>query len=187
MKKSLFLIIAMMLLACESPHKFDFDKYLNGNDDDAGNTTGDSDNGDTGDTGNTGNTGSDPDSVVITDGDAFIDTDQIDIDQSDMDEFNDADSDADTDNDTDTDIDTDIVVELFCGDGKVSNGEICDGNTVSCSSLGIGTDGTAVCGNDCKSWITAWNCTKTTNCSSKPEAGTIWNDGGKNGTYTQTW
>ncbi|MGI6395141.1 MAG: C-type lectin domain-containing protein [bacterium] len=29
--------------------------------------------------------------------------------------------------------------------------------------------------------------TRTASCGSKPEPGTVWNDGGKNGSYTQTW
>ncbi|HNT27339.1 MAG TPA: hypothetical protein PKH10_04080 [bacterium] len=42
-----------------------------------------------------------------------------------------------------------------CGNNEVETGEICDGGTMSCVSLGAYIGGTAACKNDCSAWDTA--------------------------------
>ncbi len=75
----------------------------------------------------------------------------------------------------------------YCGDGFVNAGvEVCDGEPASCSSLGLGTDGTAIC-MTCDYWLTAGNCSQSAACPVKPDVVTIWNDYGNSGTYLQTW
>ncbi len=75
----------------------------------------------------------------------------------------------------------------YCGDGFVNVGvEVCDGAPASCSSLGFGTEGTAIC-MTCDYWFTAGNCSQAAVCPVKPEIVTVWNDYGNGGTYTQTW
>jgi cysteine-rich repeat protein len=72
----------------------------------------------------------------------------------------------------------------FCGDGYVNSGvEICDSSSKSCSSLGIGTDGVALCNSECSAWLTAGVCSRDQNCTGLP-ANAEWNTAS---TINQTW
>lgn len=72
----------------------------------------------------------------------------------------------------------------FCGDGYVNTGvEICDSESKSCSSLGLGTDGVALCNSECSAWLTAGVCSRDQNCTGLP-ANAEWNTAS---TINQTW
>ncbi|HQM85510.1 MAG TPA: hypothetical protein PLD55_12600, partial [bacterium] len=275
-------VFTLISAGCESPKKIDWDKILGGSDadsevadTDSGNTVNDTDAGNTGDTGDTGNTSSDEDSGNTGDtgnsGDADTDIsvfDQDTVEDDDLitdedivspfcgDKNIDEGEECDDGNKINTDACKNDCTFNFCGDGYIYAAlEICDGNSASCSSIGLGTEGTAECRGDCSGWVTegvcqrtfacsdkpansVWNTvseyiqtwngsawspvdsstvynetssaaecrfkcdtnytwnefsstcvanTQTATCPAKPATGTVWNDGGKNGTYTQTW
>jgi hypothetical protein len=167
MKKILLLILAVTFFGCESPNKIDWDKILGGSDSDSELT--DSNSGDDGDAGNSGNTASDHDLDVSDTGDTGDgDTDSA------FDDESDEEADLVTDDDT---------VLPFCGNDIWEEGEICDGNSKTCYSLGIGTSGTAECRGDCSGWVTEGVCQRTFACSDKP-LNSVWNTASE---YIQTW
>ena len=75
----------------------------------------------------------------------------------------------------------------LCGDGIIDRPtEACDGGSKACAEIaGIGSStGSAPCAADCSGYITANNCSKTTESCGNLPANALWNDG--SGTFTQT-
>jgi cysteine-rich repeat protein len=64
----------------------------------------------------------------------------------------------------------------ICGDGYILDGvEECDSNVISCATLNLGTDGTALCSDFCDGFITDDNnCKKYFECPDKP-SNSSWN------------
>ncbi|MGI6395469.1 MAG: DUF1566 domain-containing protein [bacterium] len=56
-----------------------------------------------------------------------------------------------------------------CGNGVIDAGEKCDGGTIECVEIEMGTAGTAECKPDCSDWNTIGKCKKPLPCPSKPE------------------
>ena len=76
----------------------------------------------------------------------------------------------------------------FCGDGIIdSPAEHCDGGSKACAEIaGFGSSkGSAPCASDCSGYITANNCTKTTESCGTLPANALWNDG--EGRFAQTY
>ncbi|HNW83280.1 MAG TPA: hypothetical protein PKG52_10360 [bacterium] len=96
-------------------------------------------------------------SCVITDSDSVILPDNDDS-QSEADE-----SGNNSDDQTDNNILNDEDVKQECGNGKIETGELCDKNSVQCTTLDTNFEsGMAVCKASCTGW-------DTTNCIAKPE------------------
>ena len=75
----------------------------------------------------------------------------------------------------------------FCGDGVIDAGEGCDGGAKECSEItGFeNASGSAPCAANCSDWITAGNCSRTTEtCGSLPD-NAVWNDG--SGRFVQVY
>ena len=75
----------------------------------------------------------------------------------------------------------------LCGDGIIDRpSEACDGGSKACAEIaGIGAStGSAPCADDCSGYITANNCSKTTESCGNLPANALWNDG--TGAFTQT-
>ncbi len=75
----------------------------------------------------------------------------------------------------------------LCGDGILDEGEGCDGGSKACAEIaGFGNStGSAPCAADCSGYITAGNCSKTTESCGNLPANALWNDG--YGTFAQTY
>ena len=94
------------------------------------------------------------------------------------------DSDA-AENDFDFDAsDEDNYISPLCGNNEIDDSELCDGNTESCLSLGIGTDGTAICSENCQHWITTDICSRISVCELLPQ-NSFWNSESEH--ILQTW
>ena len=76
----------------------------------------------------------------------------------------------------------------LCGDGIIDRpSEACDGGSKECSEIaGFGnSSGSAPCRSDCSGYITANNCSKTTESCGTLPANAVWNDG--SGRFSQTY
>ena len=76
----------------------------------------------------------------------------------------------------------------LCGDGIIDKpSEACDGGSKACAEIaGFGSSsGSAPCASDCSGYITANNCSKTTESCGNLPANALWNDG--TGTFAQTY
>lgn len=176
----------------------DTDSGNTGDDEDTGNS---GNSGDDGDAGNSGNTAPDHDLDVSDTGDTGDgDTDSAFDDESDEDADLITDEDivspfcgdkninegeeCDDGNKINTDACKNDCTFNFCGDTYIyATLEICDSNSASCSSIGIGTSGTAECRGDCSGWVTEGVCQRTFACSDKP-LNSSWNTVSE---YIQTW
>ncbi|MGI6393413.1 MAG: DUF1566 domain-containing protein [bacterium] len=156
-----------------------------GNTGDDGNTANSGDDGNTADSGDDGNTGNTGDTANSGDDGNTSDSGDDGNTANSGDDGNTSDSgdDGNTANSGDDGNTGDSGNSPVCGNGIVEEGEICDGNSAACPALGLGTEGTAECKEDCSGWVTASVCTKTFECSDKPD-NSVWNSVGS---YTQTW
>ena len=73
----------------------------------------------------------------------------------------------------------------LCGDGIIDTGEICDTKSRNCSEIAgfEHAQGIAPC-NNCEKWVTAGNCSRTTETCTGLPANAFWNDG--TGKFSQT-
>jgi len=201
----IFLIFLLTFTGCESPQKFDWEKFLTGtdsdivlNDEDSDNKgdavddddNGDDDNGDddNGDDDNGDDDKGDDDKGDDDNGDDDNGDDNSGDDRTGDDDNNGDDGDAavpdGSDEDSEKTPDEDITPSI-CGNEIVEEGEICDGGVKSCHDLGVGTEGTVSCNSGCDGWDTTGICKRTFECVSKPGGDTtVWNSVTS---YEQTW
>lgn len=174
---------------CIDPEKInDTDSGNTADDGDTGNSGNTGDSGDSGDTGDTGDSGDSGDSGNTGDtGNSGTDDEKPDEDNKIPETCGNGKAyegeECDDGNDWGGDGCTPECKINVCGDGyKFVGVEECDTKEVSCASLGIGTEGDALCDYYCKI-VTEGACKKTFKCSEKPE-NTVWNSVSE---YIQTW
>lgn len=108
--------------------------------------------------------------------------------------FSDEDTDSETDGDStepadtgdnEPDGDTGDTQPPVCGDKTINGNEVCDGNNITCTQLGIGNNGSIPCKSDCSGWESAvTRCqNKNAQCEEIPDP----NGTRETETITQTW